>query len=221
MDLKSVDGAVKKVSDKFDIKPVDACVTSFDPTKTEKFTYADGKDGYLIDKKEVKAQIEDILSRGVKTGAMAITTKQTPFEVTLADIKANTKLIASSETTARNVWASNFNMKLAIRTASGTIVKPGETFSFNGMTGNTTTGELGYVPSTAIENGNYVQMYGGGICQASTTIYLCALKADMEVVERHAHQFPSVYADASRITKSSAFILLLMCTIMTGTGMRN
>ena len=126
---------------------------------------------------------------------LKIEKKETPFEITLPILKANTKLIASTYTTAANVWASNYNMGLAIKSASGTIVKPGETFSFNKMTGDTTNGALGYIPSTAIVKGEYVQSYGGGICQASTTLYLCALRADMEPVERWAHAYPSVYAD--------------------------
>lgn len=191
----SIGGAVKKVAKKFDIQPVDAHVESFEPTKTEKFTYADGSDGYLIDQDLVKKNIEDILVLSTKSGAFKISTVKTPFKKTLADVKANTKLIASHCTTAANVWASNFNMELAIKTANGTVVQPGETFSFNTMTGNTTNGSLGYVESTAIVNGKYEQQYGGGICQASTTIYLAALKADMTVVERYGHLFASAYAD--------------------------
>ncbi len=191
----SIDGAVAKVSDEFDVKPVDAHVETFEPTKTEKFTYADGRDGYLIDQKIVKQNITDIVTGSTKTGAFKIETKKTPFSKTLADVKANTKLIASHCTTANNVWASNFNMELAIKTCNGYIVNPGETFSFNGMTGDTTNGSLGYVKSTAIVHGKYEQQYGGGICQASTTMYLAALKADMEVVERHGHQFASAYAE--------------------------
>lgn len=191
----SIKKAVKKAAKQFNIDPVNAHVVKFDPTAVEKFTYADGSNGYLVDQNLLESKITDILSREQKTGAFSVETTETPYKVTLADIKANTKLIASHETTANNVWASNHNMELAIKTANGTEVKPGETFSFNGMTGDTTNGSLGYVPSTAIVNGRYEQQYGGGICQASTTLYICALKADMEVVERHAHQFPSSYAD--------------------------
>ncbi|MGN1456534.1 MAG: VanW family protein [Acutalibacteraceae bacterium] len=191
----SIKKAVKKAAKQFNVDPVNAHVVTFDPTAVEKFTYADGSNGYLVDQNLLESKITDILSREQKTGAFSVETTETPYKVTLADIKANTKLIASHETTANNVWASNHNMELAIKTANGTEVKPGETFSFNGMTGDTTNGSLGYVPSTAIVNGRYEQQYGGGICQASTTLYICALKADMEVVERHAHQFPSSYAD--------------------------
>ena len=195
LNKKSLDGAVKKAADEFDILPVNASVEKFEPDKVEKFTYKDGKNGFMIDQKELSNKISDILNQVTKEGSLKIEKKETPFEITLPILKANTKLIASTYTTAANVWASNYNMGLAIKSASGTIVKPGETFSFNKMTGDTTNGLLGYIPSTAIVKGEYVQSYGGGICQASTTLYLCALRADMEPVERWAHAYPSVYAD--------------------------
>ena len=191
----SIENAVKKVAEKFDIQPVEAHVSNFDPNAVEKFTYASPSNGYLIDQDELKKKITNILSQSVKTSSFSIETVETPYTISLDDIKANTKLIASHSTKAVNSYASVHNMKLALKSANGVEVKPGETFSFNETTGDTTTGALGYLESTAIVNGKYVDQYGGGICQASTTIYICALKADMEVVERYAHQYPSSYAE--------------------------
>ena len=191
----SISGAVKKVAEKFDVQPQDAHVKSFNPDKAEKFTYAEGSDGYLISQKTVQEEIEAILEKPEKKGGFSVKAVRTPYTKTLEAVKANTKLIGSHCTTANNVWASVFNMELAIKSCNGYVVKPGETFSFNKMTGDTTTGELGYVPSTAIVGGRYEQQYGGGICQAATTIYIAAMKAGMEAVERHAHQYASVYAD--------------------------
>ncbi len=195
IDPTSVNMAVKKVTDKFNIQPVDAHVKEFNPDATEKFTYEDGKDGYLLDNNVVTEKINSIIEQPTKKGAVSLSTKKTPFKVSLDQIKANTRLIASHYTTANNIWASNHNMELAIKSANGIVVKPGETFSFNATTGDTTNGDLGYVESKAYVRGKIEMQYGGGICQAATTLYLCALKADMEVVERHAHQFASAYAD--------------------------
>ena len=163
LNKKSLDTAVKKAADTFDILPVNASVVKFEPEKVEKFTYKDGKNGFMIDRKELSDKITNILNLVKKEGSVAIARKETPFEITLPILKANTKLIASTYTTAANVWASNYNMGLAIQSASGTIVNPGEVFSFNKMTGDTTNGALGYIPSTAIVKGEYVQSYGGGI----------------------------------------------------------
>ena len=195
LDPTSVASVVKKVTDKFNVQPVDAHVKEFKPDASEKFTYEDGKDGYLLDNKVVTEKINSIIEQPTKKGDISLNTKKTPFKVTLDQIKANTKLISSHYTTANNIWASNHNMELAIKSANGKVVKPGETFSFNATTGDTTNGDLGYVESKAYVRGKIEMQYGGGICQAATTLYLCAVKADMEVVERHAHQFASAYAD--------------------------
>lgn len=191
----SVNEALKKVKEKFNIDPIDAHVSNFNPAAVEKFTYANGKDGYVIDEKAVKEQIEDILSRQHKVDTLRISTSKKKFTVTLEEIKKKTKLISSHCTTSVSSANSNHNMKLALESANGKILQPGEIFSFNETTGDTTNGSLGYVPSTAIVQGQYVQQYGGGICQASTTIYIAALKADMKVLDRYAHAYKSAYAD--------------------------
>ena len=203
LDANSINSAVQKAAKQFDIQPQDAHVKKFTPDSGEKFTYEDGKDGYLVDQGLIKENIQQIVNTDDKTGTFSIKKIKTPYKVTLEQIKANTRLIASHRTTVNNRWESNANMELAVRAASGTVVKPGETFSFNTMTGDTTVGDEhhypngtvgSYVKSTAIYRGEHIDQYGGGICQASTTIYNCALKADMEVIERHAHQYPSFYS---------------------------
>ena len=202
IDTKSVDKAVEKAAEKFDVQPVDAHVTKFDPNAAEKFEYADGANGFLVNKSELKSNIESILSQPSKSGSFTIATKETPFKHSLKQVKANTKLISSHYTIANNRATSVHNMELALRAASGSIVEPGAIFSFNEMTGDTTTGDEhnypngvtgSYVESTAIVQGEYKPEYGGGICQASTTIYIAAMKANMEPIERYPHAYPSVY----------------------------
>ena len=204
INTESVEAAIDKAAAFYDVPPVDAHVTSFNPDATEKFTYADGADGFLLDHEELSSKIKGILDQGEKTGSFSIETHQTPFKVSMADIKANTRLIASHRTTAANVYNSVYNMELAIRSANGTVVMPGERFSFNATTGDTTNGNPhnypngvsgAYLPSTAYSQGKVVQEYGGGICQASTTMFLCAVKADMTITDRYAHMYASSYAD--------------------------
>lgn len=195
INAESIDTALEKVKDKFNVEPIDAHVSKFDPNAVEKFTYEDGTDGYVIDDADVKEKIIEILSGKNKSGNLSITTSKKKFTVTLDEIKTKTKLISSARTISTSSYNSNHNMKLALASANGVILQPGEIFSFNGTTGDTTTGALGYVESTAIVGGRYEQQYGGGICQASTTIYIAAVKANMEVVERYAHAYKSAYAD--------------------------
>ena len=203
LEESSVSEGVKKVADYCNEPPVNAHVASFDPNAKEKFTYADGHDGYTVNEKELETNIRKILNSPAKKGTFSLTKKKTAYKITIEDVKANTKLIASHHTTAMNVYNSNYNMGLALRAASGTVLQPGEVFSFNEMTGNTTNGDThyyangtvgGYLQSTAIVGGQYVPEYGGGICQASTTLYICAMKAGLQAIERYPHAYPSSYA---------------------------
>lgn len=203
LNTESVDAAVETTAKHFDKQPVDAHVTKFDPTAAQKFEYVDGSDGFLLDHNELDGKIKEILNRGEKTGSFTIETHQTPFKISLADIKANTRLIGSHSTSCFNSAASVHNMQLALRAANGTVVNPGETFSFNDMTGDTTNGNEhyyangttgSYEKSKAYSQGRVVDDYGGGICQASTTIYLAAVKANMQVVDRYPHMYTSDYA---------------------------
>jgi vancomycin resistance protein YoaR len=79
------------------------------------------------------------------------------------------------------------NIGLAIGKINGTIVKAGETFSFNQTVGP--MGEQqGFKEAIGFDtNGNKVKMPGGGMCQISSTMYNAALIANLEIVERHPH----------------------------------
>lgn len=89
------------------------------------------------------------------------------------------------------------NIALAAKTINGTILLPGETFSYNKKLGNTTK-EKGYKPGGAYVGGKVVQAYGGGICQVSTTLYNSVLYANLEIVERHNHSYAVNYVPAGR-----------------------
>ena len=79
------------------------------------------------------------------------------------------------------------NIKLACKNLNNTLVKPGEEFSFNSNLGNMGK-EDGYKKATGFDsNGKNIKVYGGGICQISSTLYNALLIADLDITERHAH----------------------------------
>lgn len=85
------------------------------------------------------------------------------------------------------------NIRLAAEAVDGTVIQPGEEFSFNEIVGNSSA-ERGYREAAVIRNGEVALGSGGGICQVSTAIYIAAVKADLEIAERHPHSVPSDYA---------------------------
>ncbi|MBQ8974170.1 MAG: VanW family protein [Oscillospiraceae bacterium] len=84
------------------------------------------------------------------------------------------------------------NITLAASYINGTVLGPGETFSFNGTVGERTP-DKGFKEAGAYAGGKTIQEYGGGICQVSSTIYYCCLKTNMEIVERYEHMFAVGY----------------------------
>lgn len=119
----------------------------------------------------------------------------TPANVTAADLKE--KLFR--DTLARTATSLNEgnvartgNVRLASKAINGTILNPGDEFSYNGVVGERTAAR-GYRPAGAYVNGKVVDEFGGGVCQPSSTLYMAVLRADLEVTERHNHSFTVAY----------------------------
>lgn len=80
-----------------------------------------------------------------------------------------------------------YNIKLACQKLDGHIITPNTEFSFNDTLGSMSK-EDGFKKALGFDsNGNDIKVYGGGICQISSTLYNSVLIAKLEVTERHAH----------------------------------
>ena len=79
------------------------------------------------------------------------------------------------------------NIKLSCQAINGTIVEPGQTFSFNQVVGNPTS-DKGYLEADVIINDRITKGIGGGNCQVSSTLYNAALESNnIEIIERNNH----------------------------------
>lgn len=87
------------------------------------------------------------------------------------------------------------NLRLACQAIDGTVIKPGEIFSFNAVVGERTE-EKGYREGIVYADGGASEAeIGGGICQVASTIYMACLLADLEVTERAPHMYAVTYVD--------------------------
>ncbi|MDR2589737.1 MAG: VanW family protein [Oscillospiraceae bacterium] len=93
-----------------------------------------------------------------------------------------------SERTTTMAWVSNRinNITLAAGFINGTVLQPGEVFSYNTTVGRRTE-ERGFKEAGAFVHGRLVDEIGGGICQVSSTMYAAILFTQLEVVERRPH----------------------------------
>lgn len=89
------------------------------------------------------------------------------------------------------------NLILAANKINGTILMPGETFSYNKVVGARTI-EAGYKEAPIYVSGEVVDGLGGGICQITSTLYNAVVYANLEIIQRSNHQFVPSYVTASR-----------------------
>ncbi len=112
-------------------------------------------------------------------------------EETLEKEMFGTALFAASSEYVNNPSRTE-NLRLACEAIDGTILNPGEVFSFNGVVGERTA-EKGYQAATVYNGGQSVQELGGGVCQVASTIYYATLHLDLEQVHREPHQYAVTY----------------------------
>lgn len=88
------------------------------------------------------------------------------------------------------------NVALACRKIDGTVLYPEDEFSFNDIVGARTV-ENGFKSAYIIKDGEFVEGIGGGVCQVSSTLYNCALLANLTITCVRAHSLPVSYVAPS------------------------
>jgi len=106
-----------------------------------------------------------------------------------------TTLIGRGESDFKGSPSSRIhNIRVGSAKYNGTILKPGEEFSFNSTLGEVDESN-GYQSELVIKKGKLVYEYGGGLCQVSTTLFRSAIMAGLPILERKPHSFPVRYYD--------------------------
>ncbi len=195
IDKSDISGSIKKVSEGLNTPAQEAKVSSFNVKSENKFTYTEGHDGLELDKSKLNDDILELLNNGDFEGTVVAEMQVIKNNTSIEDLRARTVLLGKFSTTSTNSANANHNMKLALSFVNGKTVEPSETFSFNNNVGDTNSSRDGYKTASVISGGRNVQEYGGGVCQAATTIYGAAIRANMTIVERHCHQWKSTYVD--------------------------
>ncbi len=121
-------------------------------------------------------------------------------EITLNDLgeEAFPQMLGTFSTTYNTSNQNRItNLELASEKIDGTIILPGETFSYNQVVGERTI-EKGYKEAAVYAGGKVVDGIGGGICQLSSTLYNSVLYANLEITSRSNHRFLTSYVTAGR-----------------------
>lgn len=181
---KSVD--IEKIHEEIYTEPQNAYVTK------EPYSISVEKKGvdFAISLEEAKKLIEES-----EEDEVYIPLKYTDAEITVADLGEDIfGNIISTCTTKYDVTNTNraTNLEIAINKINGTVLAPGEEFSFNKVVGERTVSN-GFKEAVIYADGELDYGIGGGICQISSNLYNSVLNANLEIIERKNHSMTVNY----------------------------
>ena len=96
--------------------------------------------------------------------------------------------MAVFSTVSTNNENGTYNMSRALKSFNQVVIQPGQTLSFFSVAGPCGKAQ-GYKQAGVVGGVGY----GGGICQASTTLYGAVVRAGLTIVQRRNHSVPSTY----------------------------
>ena len=176
---------IDKIHSEIYKEPVDAYYT------TEPYAVYPSSNGLdfnisVDEAKQMLATASDTYTIPLKTLYPSVTTNDIGREA-FPDLLATYTTSYASSNSNRST-----NIALAASKINGTVLMPGEEFSFNGTVGKRTAA-AGFKTATVYSNGQVTTDYGGGICQVSSTLYNSVLRANLEITNRVNHTFTVGY----------------------------
>ena len=192
-DRSAVAGLVNIIADSLDVEMKNATLDAFD-VNNRTFTFSEAKQGYRVNREQLSADILAALDEGAYD--RVIIPQGETIEPTLyrAQLEGLFGRISTFTTKTTKDKDRNTNIALSAAALNGRVVLPGDTLSFNECTGQR-TGAKGYREAGAIAGGVLVDDTGGGVCQTSSTLFNAVVRADLKIVKRSAHSWPSNYVE--------------------------
>jgi vancomycin resistance protein YoaR len=145
--------------------------------------------GLAVDGKWVADSIAAAAGSSISRASLRL--KQVRADLTTSEAeKLGIRQQISTFTTDMGPSSSNriHNVQLMADYIDGTIVRPGESFSFNESVGPRTP-ERGFREGQMIIGSLLLPAIGGGVCQTATTLFNNAFELGLPIVERHNHSF--------------------------------
>lgn len=192
-DVNRIEEYLKGVASVVNQAPKDARF-QFDETSLRVTEFGPAEDGIELLIPETTQSLVvtlDRLAQKQPVDSVVLATKRTPPAMTLE--AANTlgikeRLGVGSSTYKGSIASRVHNVELAANRINGTLIKPGEEFSFNAAVGDISQA-TGYEQAYVIRNGRTELGDGGGVCQDSTTVFRAALNAGLPITVRRGHAY--------------------------------
>lgn len=187
---KQLKSKLNEIKKKIDKKEKDASAEC----ENDRVTFTKEETGYLLNIGTNMQMLENsLLAR--KFDNLELVVEEKKPRILLNEIKEIGSML-SVFVTRFNAGDSDrtHNIRLACERINNTVLLPGEIFSMNKALGPRTI-ENGYREAPVIFKNELIKGPGGGVCQATTTLYGAVLKAKIDVIERTHHSLPLGYVD--------------------------
>lgn len=187
---EKLDAFIDSIAQVTDIAPIEAVVVADVSTPV---VVSGSTNGLALDREGLKQTIIDIMNTGEGSTELVVNTAFPRLSTEDAYLCTELLVTYQTDTTFRNMY-STANVRLALSNFNGFCLEPGETFSFNAIVGDRTNAN-GYVEAVEYAGGNTQMGIGGGVCQASTTLYGALLKCGITPLQRGNHTMVVSYVD--------------------------
>ena len=174
--------------------PSDAYIISFNPDDASNpFTYHPETYGQRLNTAAIREQILSMV-QSLQSGEILLETELIYPNVTVEQLSQTVALrnraitpIASNSSADRTE-----NIRIAFSKINGMQLQNGDKFSFNATVGRRNY-ETGFLPAIEYAYGLEQWGWGGGVCQASTTMYIAAIQSGMTILNREPHSMSVSY----------------------------
>lgn len=188
---KPIKDLISKIQEEINKQPVDGSLTM---VSSGKFNVTPDKQGAKLNsdklEKDILSKISGNVSSNEEVTAQVEILKAKHTGESLS--KVNTKVASFSTDFSTSAYERSTNITLATKSINGTLLMPGDEFSFNNVVGERTAAK-GYLVAGVIIGNKADSGIGGGICQVSTTLYNAILRANINSTARAHHTLPSHY----------------------------
>ena len=182
LDRERLWDALSEMLDDLTVEPVEA---SYE-VRDNRISVTESKTGKEVEEEKLFENLEAMLFAGKREYEVPVITAEPGLTTEEAEKLKPTDLLGtyrtnytlSTDKSAERVE----NLRIASDAISGEMLAPGEIFSFNEI-----ATELDYNETKVIILGKEEKADGGGLCQVSSTLYMAANYAGLDVVERHPH----------------------------------
>ena len=181
-DERAARATVEDLARDFHRAPQDA---SFHVTDDGRIEVKEAQEGRVLNREGTLANLDEALENMSAEVPLARGPSPEP-EVSTKEVQSLKPTEVIGEYQTDFLWDSNpsrqANMRLAAGARNNTVLAPGEVFSFNDL-----ASPLDYDKAKTFSDGGIGFANGGGLCQVSSTLYMAAQYAGLEIVERHPH----------------------------------